>query len=63
MCTPRNDRVQVQRYWRTSVQVGRVMKEFRGRFGQGARIAEPWRPYRTLACMYLWQIAHTTDRL
>jgi DNA-3-methyladenine glycosylase II len=26
-------------------------------------IAEPWRPYRTLACMYLWQIAHTTPQL
>jgi DNA-3-methyladenine glycosylase II len=27
------------------------------------RIAEPWRPYRTLACLYLWQLAHTTPRL
>ena len=27
------------------------------------RIAEPWRPYRTLACMYLWQRAHTTPHL
>jgi DNA-3-methyladenine glycosylase II len=27
------------------------------------RIAETWRPYRTLACMYLWQVAHTTARL
>jgi DNA-3-methyladenine glycosylase II len=23
------------------------------------RIAEPWRPYRTLACMYLWRTAET----
>jgi DNA-3-methyladenine glycosylase II len=28
-----------------------------------SRIAEPWRPYRTLACMYLWQVAHTRPRL
>jgi DNA-3-methyladenine glycosylase II len=27
------------------------------------RIAEPWRPYRTLACMYLWQVAHAKPRL
>ncbi len=26
------------------------------------RIAEPWRPYRTLACLYLWQVAHGTPR-
>ena len=30
---------------------------------QLTRIAEPWRPHRTLACMYLWQVAHTTRRL
>jgi DNA-3-methyladenine glycosylase II len=23
------------------------------------RIAEPWRPYRTLACLYLWRLAET----
>jgi DNA-3-methyladenine glycosylase II len=23
-------------------------------------IGEPWRPYRTLACMYLWRSLHTT---
>jgi DNA-3-methyladenine glycosylase II len=23
------------------------------------RLAEPWRPYRTLACLYLWQWAET----
>ena len=23
------------------------------------RIAEPWRPYRTLACLYLWRWAET----
>lgn len=26
------------------------------------RIAEPWRPYRTLACLYLWRVAHGTPR-
>jgi DNA-3-methyladenine glycosylase II len=26
------------------------------------RIAQPWRPYRTLACLYLWQVAHGTPR-
>lgn len=24
------------------------------------RIAEPWRPYRTLACLYLWRFAEAT---
>jgi hypothetical protein len=24
------------------------------------RIAEPWRPYRTLACVYLWRTVETT---
>jgi DNA-3-methyladenine glycosylase II len=23
---------------------------------QVAEIAEPWRPYRTLACVYLWRL-------
>jgi DNA-3-methyladenine glycosylase II len=27
------------------------------------RIAEPWRPYRTLACLFLWQVAHTAPKL
>ena len=27
------------------------------------RIAEPWRPYRTLACMYLWEVAHAKPKL
>lgn len=27
------------------------------------RIAEPWRPYRTLACLYLWQLAERAPRL
>ena len=27
------------------------------------RIADPWRPYRTLACLYLWQVAHTAPQL
>jgi DNA-3-methyladenine glycosylase II len=27
------------------------------------RIAEPWRPYRTLACLYLWQMAHATPQV
>ncbi|HET6938160.1 MAG TPA: hypothetical protein VFI19_06135, partial [Nocardioides sp.] len=27
------------------------------------RIAEPWRPYRTLACMYLWRAAHAPARV
>ena len=26
------------------------------------RLAEPWRPYRTLACVYLWQWAEQTPR-
>lgn len=26
-------------------------------------IAEPWRPFRTFACMYLWRIAHTAPQL
>jgi DNA-3-methyladenine glycosylase II len=26
-------------------------------------IAEPWRPYRTLACLYLWQYADKTPRV
>ena len=24
------------------------------------KIGEPWRPYRTLACLYLWRSLHTT---
>ena len=24
------------------------------------RIAEPWRPHRTLACIYLWESLHNT---
>jgi DNA-3-methyladenine glycosylase II len=27
------------------------------------RIAEPWRPYRTLGCIYLWQWAEKTPRV
>ncbi|MFG1811670.1 DNA-3-methyladenine glycosylase family protein [Streptomyces sp. NPDC049040] len=27
------------------------------------RIAEPWRPYRTLACVYLWRTARTTPQV
>ncbi|MFC4030041.1 DNA-3-methyladenine glycosylase family protein [Streptomyces polygonati] len=27
------------------------------------RIAEPWRPYRTLACVYLWRTAETTPQV
>jgi DNA-3-methyladenine glycosylase II len=27
------------------------------------RIAEPWRPYRTLACIYLWQWTEKTPRV
>jgi DNA-3-methyladenine glycosylase II len=27
------------------------------------RMAEPWRPYRSLACVYLWQLAEKTPRL
>ncbi|MFJ3404725.1 DNA-3-methyladenine glycosylase family protein [Promicromonospora sp. NPDC090134] len=27
------------------------------------RIAEPWRPYRTLACLYLWQLWERAPRL
>jgi DNA-3-methyladenine glycosylase II len=27
------------------------------------RIAEPWRPCRSLACLYLWQMADTTPRV
>jgi DNA-3-methyladenine glycosylase II len=27
------------------------------------RIAEPWRPHRTLACLYLWQMAHATPQV
>ncbi|MFF4594372.1 DNA-3-methyladenine glycosylase family protein [Amycolatopsis sp. NPDC001319] len=27
------------------------------------RLAEPWRPYRTLACLYLWQLAEQAPRL
>jgi DNA-3-methyladenine glycosylase II len=27
------------------------------------RIAEPWRPYRTLACIYLWQWTEKTPRI
>ncbi|MEV0890767.1 hypothetical protein [Promicromonospora sp. NPDC050262] len=27
------------------------------------RIAEAWRPYRTLACLYLWQLAEQAPRL
>jgi DNA-3-methyladenine glycosylase II len=27
------------------------------------RIAQPWRPYRTLACLYLWEVAHATLRV
>ncbi|WP_433282953.1 DNA-3-methyladenine glycosylase family protein [Pseudonocardia xinjiangensis] len=27
------------------------------------RIAEPWRPYRTLACLYLWQMAQATPQV
>lgn len=27
------------------------------------RIAEPWRPFRTLACLYLWQLAEHAPRL
>jgi 3-methyladenine DNA glycosylase/8-oxoguanine DNA glycosylase len=26
------------------------------------RIAQPWRPYRTLACLYLWQVAQGTPQ-
>ncbi|HET9094130.1 MAG TPA: DNA-3-methyladenine glycosylase [Solirubrobacteraceae bacterium] len=40
-----------------------IRKAFRALYGLGAlplaaemeRIAEPWRPYRTLACRYLWR--------
>jgi DNA-3-methyladenine glycosylase II len=27
------------------------------------RVAEPWRPYRTLACLYVWENAHATPRV
>jgi DNA-3-methyladenine glycosylase II len=27
------------------------------------RIAEPWRPHRTAACLYLWHVAHAAPRL
>ncbi|GAA1239427.1 DNA-3-methyladenine glycosylase family protein [Pseudonocardia alaniniphila] len=27
------------------------------------RIAEPWRPHRTLACLYLWQMAEATPQV
>jgi DNA-3-methyladenine glycosylase II len=27
------------------------------------RIAEPWRPYRTLACVYLWRTAEAIPPL
>jgi DNA-3-methyladenine glycosylase II len=27
------------------------------------RIAEPWRPYRTLACLYLWRLAERPSRI
>jgi DNA-3-methyladenine glycosylase II len=27
------------------------------------RIAEPWRPYRTLACIYLWRMEETTPQV
>ncbi|GEC03237.1 hypothetical protein SSP24_08920 [Streptomyces spinoverrucosus] len=27
------------------------------------KIAEPWRPHRTLACMYLWRMAETTPQV
>jgi DNA-3-methyladenine glycosylase II len=27
------------------------------------RIAEPWRPYRTLACLYLWRTAEATPQV
>jgi DNA-3-methyladenine glycosylase II len=28
--------------------------------GEMEAIGEPWRPYRTLACLYLWRSLHTT---
>lgn len=28
-----------------------------------ARIAEPWRPYRSLACLYLWQLTEKTPQI
>jgi DNA-3-methyladenine glycosylase II len=27
------------------------------------RIADPWRPHRTLACMYFWESAHATPQV
>jgi DNA-3-methyladenine glycosylase II len=27
------------------------------------RVAEPWRPYRTLACLYLWRMEEATPQL
>lgn len=27
------------------------------------QLAEPWRPYRTLACLYLWQLAEQAPRM
>ncbi|WP_314172468.1 DNA-3-methyladenine glycosylase family protein [Streptomyces winkii] len=27
------------------------------------RIAEPWQPYRTLACLYLWRLTETTPQV
>jgi DNA-3-methyladenine glycosylase II len=29
-------------------------------FAEMERIAEPWRPHRTLACLYLWRSLHVT---
>ncbi|HEY4277085.1 MAG TPA: hypothetical protein VGM91_02635 [Conexibacter sp.] len=27
------------------------------------QLAEPWRPYRSLACVYLWETTHTTPQV
>ncbi|MGH2800548.1 MAG: DNA-3-methyladenine glycosylase family protein [Thermoleophilaceae bacterium] len=44
---------------RRAVQVAYGLDELPGH-DELTRIAEPWRPHRTLACIYLWETRHNT---
>ena len=42
---------------RRAVQLAYGLDELPGP-GEMERISEPWRPHRTLACLYLWRSLH-----
>ena len=40
---------------RKAIQLAYGLEETARRRQRSSRIAEPWRPYRTTACLYLWR--------